>query len=91
VLIANFGDESLKYQIEALSKLRSAGIGSEMYYEPDKIAKQFKFADKLGVPIVLIFGPEEISKNLVTIKNLKTREQKIIPVSEMLEVVKSLV
>ena len=47
-------------------------------YESMKFQKQLKFADRIGVPIVLILGPEENEKKQIVVKNLKTRVQENI-------------
>jgi histidyl-tRNA synthetase len=31
-----------------------------VYPEADKLGKQFKFADKLGIPVAVILGPDEM-------------------------------
>src|SRR5262249_51960409 len=51
-------------------ELRRAGIRTEMYMGTDRAGKQIKFADKLDIPIVLLYGPDEKAKNVVTIKDM---------------------
>ncbi len=56
-----------------------------MYPETDKkLDKQLKYADKNNIPYVIIIGPEEIEKNLIKLKNMKTQEQKTITEKELL-------
>jgi histidyl-tRNA synthetase len=53
---------------------RENGIETEVYPEKVKLGKQFQFAEKKSIPLAVICGEEEISKNTVNVKDLKTRE-----------------
>ncbi|RJQ24831.1 histidine--tRNA ligase [Candidatus Parcubacteria bacterium] len=79
VLVTIFSPDLFKKSQETSIKLRESNINIELYPDPNaKLEKQIKYADKKGIPFVVIIGPEEAEKNNVTIKNLKTREQKTI-------------
>ena len=41
-----------------------------------KFKKQLSYANKKGIPFVAIIGPNELIENSVTIKNMKSGEQK---------------
>ncbi len=79
VLVTYFNEDTLSKTFEIWNQLQCVGINTEIYFEPDKIQKQFKYADKKKIPFVVICGPDEISKGMVTIKNMRTGKQKIIP------------
>jgi histidyl-tRNA synthetase len=69
--------------LKVASKLREAGINTELYPDPtDKIDKQFKYAGKKGIPFAIVIGEEELKNNTVTLKNLNSREQITLPLSE---------
>ncbi len=90
VLITIFSPELQNLSLELSSQLRSKNINAEMYLdENDKLDKQLKYADKKGIPFVAIIGPEEVKENTVTLKNLKTKEQKTISISDLPNVLKS--
>lgn len=75
ILVTVF-DEKLAMQSFALSaELRNAGLNVMVSPEPVKLPKQFKFADKMKIKIVLVLGPDEVEKGLVVIKNLVNGEQ----------------
>ena len=75
ILVTEF-DEKLAMQSFALSaELRNAGLNVMVSPEPVKLPKQFKFADKMKIKIVLVLGPDEVEKGLVVIKNLVNGEQ----------------
>ena len=47
-----------------------------VYPEADKFGKQRKYADSIRVLFVCVLGESEIAENKVTLKNMKTGEQK---------------
>lgn len=67
--------EDLKEPIKLATKLRNAGINTEIYLNEKKIKAKFKYADKLEIPYVIVIGEDEIKENVVTIKNMKTGEE----------------
>ncbi|MDP4009450.1 MAG: histidine--tRNA ligase [Candidatus Shapirobacteria bacterium] len=85
VLVANFGVETEKESINLLNQLRNNDIASTFYPTPDKIGKQIKYADSLSIPYVAMIGTDEIKNSLITLKNLKTTEQKLISLEELLK------
>ncbi len=78
----------LKYQdstLKVAKKLRQAGINTELYPDiTNKIGKQFKYADKKGIPFAIIIGEEEAKNNQVSLKNLKTRDQEMMSIEEVI-------
>ena len=76
VLVTIFSPALQGLALQVAQSLRSAGINTELYPDPtDKLDKQFKYADKKSIPYAIVIGQDEIDKNLVTLKNLATREQ----------------
>jgi histidyl-tRNA synthetase len=59
--------------------LRNKKIACEIYPEKSKFDKQFKYAEKKGIPNVVIIGTEELAKKECTIKQLATGKQTIVP------------
>lgn len=56
-------------------KLRKAGISCEVFPEPKKITAQYTMAERKGVPFGILIKEEDASNNVLTLKNLGTREQ----------------
>ena len=48
--------ENLKEPIKLATKLRNAGINTEIYLNEKKIKAKFKYADKLEIPYVIVIG-----------------------------------
>ncbi len=86
VLVTIFNRELEPKSFEISSLLRSNNINNEVWLDLDsKMEKQLKYADIKGIPYVAILGPEEVEKNVITLKNLKTREQKQLPLDELVK------
>jgi histidyl-tRNA synthetase len=56
--------------------LRKNGLRVLVYPETDKLGKQIKYADGLGIPYVAILGGNEVAAGTVTIKNLAAQTQR---------------
>jgi histidyl-tRNA synthetase len=75
ILITIFDQDSLPASLKAAQTMRQAQIPVQIYPAEDKINKQLAYANNLRIPFVLIVGPEEIDKNVVTLKNMTTGDQ----------------
>jgi histidyl-tRNA synthetase len=83
-LVTVFNTELADRSMEITNLLRSSGIPSEIYLDANtKIEKQLKYANQKNIPYVILLGPKEAEENVITLRNMQTREQKQIPV-EML-------
>ena len=89
VLFVNFGKTEELYCMKLLRDIRKAGINAEIFPEAAKMKKQFKYADDKGIPFVATVGTDEMSKGQVSLKNMKTGDQKMISVDDMIEAIKS--
>ncbi len=78
VLVTLFDQDLLSTSLKVANELRKNNIPTMLYPEPSKLDKQLKYADRKKIPYVVIIGPEEIKKNVVKVKNMKSGEQKEI-------------
>ena len=78
-------EKELAESLEIASKLRELKIDTDVYLEESKIKKKMKYADKLKIPYVIIVGEEEISTKTLTLKNMKTGEQKKLTINEIID------
>ncbi len=86
VLITIFSEELTPASLKLLTKLQGAKVAAEIYSDSDEpLQKQLKYADKKGIPYAAILGPEEIKKGEVTVKDLKTGEQKTASVEKIIQ------
>jgi histidyl-tRNA synthetase len=82
-LVTNFDQLNTPDYLKLATALRHAGISTEVYHASSKLGKQIGFADKMGIPFVLLMGPNEIAKNVVIVKDLASGEQHEVPVGEV--------
>ena len=75
--------EDLSVPIKVANTLRSNGINTEVYLNNKKLKAKFKYADKLEIPYVIVIGEDEISKQVVKLKDMKTGEEKEISLNEI--------
>ncbi|MBR2241527.1 MAG: histidine--tRNA ligase [Clostridia bacterium] len=81
VMIISMVDDFSK-SIEVATKLRENGINTQIYTDNAKIKNQFKYANRLNIPFVIVIGEDEIQNNTVSLKNMETGEQETITIEE---------
>jgi histidyl-tRNA synthetase len=83
VLVTLFDGDYAADSLGLARELRDLNVRVEVYPEPDKLGKQFKYAAASGVEYVAIVGSDERARGVVTIKNMKTGEQSVLPRTEL--------
>jgi len=90
VLVTVF-DESLwleSYKLAA--ELRNAKLDVMVFPEPAKLAKQFKFADKMKMKIAVTIGPDEVKNGQAAVKNLLNGDQVTVKRDAVADVIKKI-
>lgn len=82
-LILNLSSSFAEAYINLANMLRESGLNVELYYESTKLDKQFKYAEQKEIKWAIICGEEELKNKTVQLKNIQTREQKTVPISEL--------
>ncbi|MCX6054649.1 MAG: histidine--tRNA ligase [Chloroflexi bacterium] len=85
VLVTVFSEEFFEKSQIIATRLRNFGIKTILYPEISKLNKQLKFADRSGIKIVVVIGPDEVEKHCVAIKDLSKSTQEIAPEAEVEE------
>ncbi len=83
VLFFNLGEEEAQAAYAQMDLLRNKKIACEIYPEKSKFDKQFKYAEKKGIPNVIIIGTEELGKKECKLKNINTGIQTTILFNEL--------
>lgn len=76
-LIIPIGD-TLEYCIEIYKMSLAKGKYTEIYLEDDKLKKKLNYANKLGIPNVILIGENEVLKREIKIKDMASGEEKVI-------------
>ncbi|WP_295939695.1 histidine--tRNA ligase [uncultured Alistipes sp.] len=75
VLFANLGEAEEAASLGRLKSLRDAGIAAEIYPDCGKMKKQMEYANRRGIPYVVIIGSDELEAKAATVKDMRSGEQ----------------
>ena len=84
VLFANLGEAEQAASMSLVSKLRDKGIATEIYPDMGKMKKQMEYANRRGIPYVVIIGSNELERGVVTLKNMQSGEQQELSFDELI-------
>jgi len=86
VLVSVFSKDLWNNAIGLSQDIRRNNISVELYPDPSiKLEKQLKYANRKGIPFVLIQGPEEVEKKVIKLKNMKTGEQETMTLDQLIK------
>jgi len=88
VMVALWSEESRGEALSLASELRRSGLRVDVFPEPERIGKQLRFASSRGVPFVTLVGDDERAQGTVSVKDLRTGEQRVVPRGEAATVVR---
>jgi len=78
ILVTTFDESMLKRSLELAAEFRAIKLPVEWYPAPDKLAKQLKYANRVGARVAVILGPDEFAAGTVTVRNLISGEQQTV-------------
>ncbi len=84
ILVTIFDENSIGDSLQIYNTLIKAGLPAEIYFEAGNLSKQFKFADKKQIPLVLVRGPKERAAKEIIVKRMDDGTQKTIPARQLL-------
>ncbi len=85
VLATLFSVETVPATLQLAHRLRAAGLRVDVYPDPGKYGKQFKYADQRRIRFAVLLGPNELERNIVAVKDLASGEQLELSPSEVAE------
>ena len=83
VLFINLGKAEEEASMRLISKLRDNNVASEIYPESSKMKKQMKYANRRGIPYVVIIGSQELERGIATVKDMRSGEQREVSFEEL--------
>lgn len=89
VLVTTFNKELVDDSIKTAVALRSTGLKAQVYFDPDPLREQIGYADKKGIPIVVIVGSDEIAQAKLTIRNLQNKQQETVRHEQASDLIKA--
>lgn len=88
VLCTHFDQKGLIEGVKTAAQLRKAGISTEVYPDYKKIQKQFDYANKRGIPYVIVWGEDEINTQQASLKNMAEGTQQKLTLTEIINLLK---
>ncbi|MBK7392518.1 MAG: histidine--tRNA ligase [Chloracidobacterium sp.] len=88
VLVTIWNEETISSSLKLATELRNQGLRVTVYPEAEKLGKQFKYADTIGIPYVCVAGDDEIKAGKVKLKNMKTGEESTLSIKDVASNVK---
>jgi histidyl-tRNA synthetase len=73
---ACMGDRARGYLVSLLKSFTKEGLSLYYSYEGKSLKSQMRYADSLHADFVLILGDDEIDKKLITLRNMKNKDQR---------------
>ena len=83
VLFVNLGADEEAASLGLLRALRDAGVAAEIYPEKGKMKKQMEYANRRGIPYVVIVGSQELEAGAATVKDMRTGEQRQVSLDKL--------
>ncbi len=90
VYFIQVGFEAKLKSLNVIEILRKAHIPIVQSLSKDSLGAQLAVAEKSGAPYVIIFGQMEAVKNCVIVRDMETRSQETVPLSELSTYIKQL-
>jgi histidyl-tRNA synthetase len=79
VLVTVFADEFTVQSMDLARELRASDLRVEIFPEAAKLQKQLRYADRQGIPLAVVLGPDELERGEVSLKELRSGEQRRLP------------
>lgn len=83
VMISQQDPALMSRYLSLAADLREAGLRTEVHLENAKLARQFKYADRVGIPFVVVLGEEEARQGTAVVKDLRHGRQETVAQAEL--------
>ena len=88
VFFATLGEDARRRAFHWVQSLREQGIPAEMEPEEKSLKSQFRRADKLRAPLVVIAGSEELEKSRAAVRIMENKTQEEVSLNELVDFIK---
>lgn len=85
IFVATVDEKNKATSFRLLQKIRNAGLSADMDYSEGSLKSQMRIANKIGARFTVIVGEEELSKNMVILRNMQTKEQKEVKIENLID------
>jgi histidyl-tRNA synthetase len=85
VYVAPVNDDVKMKAIEITQTLRRSGKSTIIDMMSRRLVKQFEFANKKGIPLVVVVGEKDLTEGSVTVRDMQTGEQVKVKIDELVK------
>lgn len=85
VYVSTIGEKAELEGFKLCMALREAGVKTEADHTGRSMKAQFKYADRINAPYVVVIGGDELEKGVVMLRNMQTGEQEEIALDKIKE------
>ena len=79
---------ALKESLDIAEELRKRNINVDVAFDKKGISKGLDYANSLGIPYVVIIGEDELKKNKVKLKDMKSGKEELLSVDDVVKKIK---
>jgi len=90
VLVTAFAVDLLDESLKTAVLLRQSGLRAQAVFDATPRREQIGYADRKGIPLLVIIGPDEAAQGSLTIRDLRTKQQQTVSRADAAEVIKNL-
>jgi histidyl-tRNA synthetase len=83
VYVIPAGDDMRKYAFGIVARLRSQALRADVDLMRRSLSKNMKYASSIGAQFVVIVGKEEMAKRSVTLRDMTSGEQRLVPADDL--------
>lgn len=85
VFVVKVDEKNKDTAFRLLQKIRNTGLSADMDYSGGSLKSQMRIANKIGARYTVIVGEEELSRNMVILRNMQTKEQKEVKIDNLID------
>lgn len=84
VVVMPISDQQNAYATAVASRLRTAGINTVLYTEPDQLKKKLRYASRMGFAYAVVIGEKEQASDIVSLKDMQSETSRDVSVEELI-------
>jgi histidyl-tRNA synthetase len=85
VFVVQVNENNKDTVFKLLQEIRNNGLSADMDYSGGSLKSQMRMANKIEARYTIIVGEEELSKNMVILRNMQTKEQKELKIDNLID------
>ena len=84
-LVVSIGENPREAALDITARIRGLEVGAVLGAFARSLKGQLRQANALSIPYVILVGEDELAANAVTVRDMSTGEQQLLPLSQFLD------